>query len=94
MAGYNVSVFFNSLEDTCSERHFLNTGSESVIRHIKQNSTPVRFGFYLGVEDSFFVVPHTQLLEAVNGCIETNGMVSFHNQCGITVLSVLELLRL
>lgn len=72
---------------------FLIPNSQTLIEHLKQDGTTVRYGFSLDVEDLFYSVPHKEMFAATSACIENHGTVSFQNQCGISVESFMELLK-
>lgn len=50
--------------------------------------------FSLDLQDLYYSIPQQELCRAVHKCIEANDAVGFQTECGVSVASFLELLRL
>lgn len=80
------------LELIAVEDPFGVSNSNGVIEFLKKGQSVTCIS--IDVKDMYYNIPQTEAITTVQECIDTYGVVRFQNECGISVRSFLDLLRL
>ncbi|XP_042144719.1 uncharacterized protein LOC121834881, partial [Ixodes scapularis] len=72
---------------------FVVRNSEALVNYLREDNPGSCQLVSFDVEDLFYAIPHSELMQAVEECIDTFGAVAFSSSCGIASDSFLELLN-